>query len=259
MACSSTSLFQWSIVWLLSFTAAAPVSAQDRPSDRRKFLAPTSQTTDDPRRVLVGNAPRGPDGAIVLTGGRVFDGTGAPVRELSVVIERNKITRLVPLGTANWPTGARVIDVKGMTVMPGLIDLHTHLTDGQIATIPPALVDDPSDGILRATERMRYYVESGITTTRDVGSLDGIFRLKAWVTEHRLTGPRIFAAGRLITAPGGHSAEGLGSAPDHGNFRIANGADDWRKAVREQFDKGADFIKVMSHFSREEVHQDLEI
>ena len=189
----------------------------------------------------------------MLTGGRLLDGTGAPARELNLVIERNKITRVVAPGAANWPAGARIIDVKGMTVMPGLIDLHTHLTDGQIATIPPALVDDMADGMLRGMERMRFYIESGITTTRDVGSLDGIFRLRAWVSDHRLTGPRIFAAGRLITGPGGHSAEGLGSTPDHGNFRISSGADDWRKAVREQFDKGADFIKVTSHFSRDEI------
>lgn len=234
------------------------VQAQDRAADRRRFLQPSSPTTDDPRRILVGNAPRGPDGAIVLVGGRVFDGTGAPIRELNVVIERNRVTRLVPPGAANWPAGARIIDVKGMTVMPGLIDLHTHLTDGQIATIPPALVGDMADGILRGTERLRFYIESGITTVRDVGSLDGIFRLKEWVSQRRLTGPRIFAAGRLITGPGGHSAEGLGSAPDQGNFRIANGADDWRKAVREQFDRGADFIKITSHFSRDEVKAGVE-
>lgn len=244
-----------SFFWLFlgSLAGGSLLLAQDRAADRRRFLAPTSQTTDDPRRVLVGNAPRGPDGSIVLRGGRVFDGTGAPAREMSVVIERNKITQLVAPGVSNWPAGARLIDVRGMTVMPGLIDLHTHLTDGQIASIPPPLVDDIADGMLRGMERMRFYIESGITTARDVGSLDGIFRLRAWVSDHRLTGPRIFAAGRLITGPGGHSAEGLGSAPDQGNFRIASGADDWRKAVREQFDRGADFIKVTSHFSRDEI------
>ena len=241
------------VATVLVAISGMPLLAQDRAVDRRRFLAPTSETTDDPRRVLVGRGPRGPDGSIVLTGGRLFDGTGAPAREMNLVIERNKITRVVAPGSTNWPAGARIIDVKGMTVMPGLIDLHTHLTDGQIATIPPALVDDMADGILRGIERMRFYIESGITTARDVASLDGIFRLKAWVSDHRLTGPRIFAAGRFITGPGGHSAEGLGSAPDQGNFRIANGADDWRKAVREQFDRGADFIKVGSHFSRDEI------
>ncbi len=227
--------------------------AQDRAADRRRFLAPTTETTDDPRRIPVGAAPRGPAGFIVLTGGLLFDGTGTVARAATLVIERNKIARVLPPGETRWPAGARVIDVTGMTVMPGLIDLHTHLTDGQIATIPPELVEDPSDGLLRGLERMRYYIESGITTTRDVASLDGIFRLKAWVSDHRVIGPRIFAAGRFITAPGGHSAEGLGSAPDHANFRIASGADDWRKAVREQFDRGADFIKVGSHFSRDEI------
>lgn len=68
-----------------------------------------------------------------------------------------------------------------------------------------------------------------------------------------MLGPRIFAAGRFVTAPGGHSAEGLGAAPDQGATRLANGPDDWRKAVREQFDRGADFIKVGSHFSRDEI------
>jgi imidazolonepropionase-like amidohydrolase len=242
----------------LLLTAAATGTAQERARERRRFLDPTTQTTDDPRRVPVRPGPRGPEGSIVLKGGRVFDGTGAPAREATVVITRNTITSVLPPGSTEFPKDAKVLDVAGMTVMPGLIDLHTHLTDGQIATIPPALLDDLSDGVVRGVERLRYYIESGVTTVRDVASLDGVFRLKAWVSERRLIGPRIFAAGRFITGPSGHSAEGLGSTPDHGAFRLASGPDDWRKAVREQFDRGADLIKIGSHFSRDEVKAAIE-
>jgi imidazolonepropionase-like amidohydrolase len=230
-------------------------AAQDRPQDRRRFLAPGTATTDDPRRTPIPPGPRGPDGSIVLRGGRVFDGTGAPARDATVIIERNLIKAILPPSapSSEWPRDARVLDATGMTVMPGLIDMHTHLTDGQIASIPPAFQEDMADGMLRAVERMRYYIETGITSARDVASLDGIFRLKWWVAERRLVGPRVFAAGRFITSPGGHSSEGRGSAPDAGAARLASGADDWRKAVREQFDRGADLIKIGSHFSREEV------
>jgi imidazolonepropionase-like amidohydrolase len=245
---------------LISLTAAtvAPLAAQDKASDRRRLIAPTTETTDDPRRIVIAGQVRGPDGAIVLVGGRVFDGTGAPAKPMNVVIERNRITRVVAPGSANWPAGARVIDVVGMTVMPGLIDLHTHLTDGQLPGLSLPMQNDLPDGTLRAVEKLRVYIESGITSARDVGSQDGIFRLKSWVADRRLTGPRIFAAGHFITAIGGHAAEGVTVNGDVTLVRVATGADDWRRAVREQFDHGADFIKIGSHFSRDEVRAAIE-
>jgi len=229
-------------------------AAQERARDRRRFLTPDTRTTDDPRRTPIDpTVPRGPAGSIVLRGGRLFDGTGAPARPGTLVIARNTIAAIVAPGATAWPADARVIDVPGMTVMPGLIDLHTHITDGQGPRVPPDLERDIADSTLRGVERLRYYAESGITSARDTGSHDSIFRLKDWVRDRRIVGPRIFAAGRFITAPGGHSAEGRGSAPDQGATRLASGADDWRRAVREQFDRGADFIKVGSHFSRDEI------
>jgi imidazolonepropionase-like amidohydrolase len=248
----------FAVITLLA-TLVSHDSAQERARDRRRFLSPETKTTDDPRRTPVDPAvPRGPEGSIVLRGGRVFDGTGVAARPGSVVITRNTIAAILPANSAAWPADARIIDVTGMTVMPGLIDLHTHITDGQGPRVPPALERDVADSALRGVERLRYYAESGITSVRDTGSHDSIFRLKAWVRERRIVGPRIFAAGRFITAPGGHSAEGEGSAPDQGATRLANGADDWRQAVREQFDRGADFIKVGSHFSREEIRAAVE-
>ncbi len=228
---------------------------QERLQDRRKFLDPTTPVSDDPRRVPVKPGPRGPEGTLVLRGGRIFDGTGAAVHEGSLVIERNKIVRILPAGSTEWPKDALVIDVAGKTVLPGLIDLHTHLTY-PLSETDFGLAMDESEATLRATEKLRYFLESGITSVRDVGSQgDVTFRLKAWVSENRIPGPRVFPAGAFITGEGGHSTE---NTPDEiirmmGATRIASGPDDWRQAVREQFHKGADVIKLGSHFSADEI------
>jgi imidazolonepropionase-like amidohydrolase len=177
----------------------------------------------------------------VLRGGRLFDGTGAAAREATVVIERNHIKSVLPPGAHDWPADARVIDVGGKTVMPGLIDMHVHMT-AAFDTMPRELVDDLAHATLRGIERLRYFIESGITTVRDVGSLStSAFRLKEWVAANRIPGPRMFVAGRIISGTGGH-----GNGGDEG-------PDNWRKAVREMFNMGADVIKTGSHFSREEM------
>jgi imidazolonepropionase-like amidohydrolase len=147
-----------------------------------------------------------------------------------------------------------VIDAAGKTVMPGLIDMHTHLSYVNPG-VDPGRVTDAADGALRGAERLRYYIESGITSIRDVGSFGSIgMILKDWVREDRIPGPRVFPAGQLIVGLGGHGAEGdQGTSPLGSTVRIATGADDWRRAVREQFNNGADVIKIASHFSVEEV------
>ena len=229
--------------------------AQEKAQDRRRFLDPKTPVSDDPRRVPVRPGPRGPEGTLVLRGGRIFDGSGAAAREGSLVIERNKIAKILAPGSTDWPADAKVIDVGGKTVLPGLIDLHTHLTY-PLAFGDDGLARSEADGALRAAEKLRYFVESGITSVRDVGSTGEVtFRLKEWVNENRVAGPRVFPAGMFITGDGGHSTE---NTPDDlirmlGATRIANGPDDWRLAVREQFHKGADLIKLGSHFSVEEV------
>jgi imidazolonepropionase-like amidohydrolase len=199
---------------------------------------------------------------LVLRGGRIFDGSGQPAQPGTLVIVGNKILEILPAASIKWPADAKVLDVTGKTLMPGLIDLHTHLANAaDVAASPgappisPFDVGSDSDGTLRGVEKLRYYIESGITSVRDTGSRGEVpFRLKAWVRDHRLPGPRVFPAGQLITATGGHASEAL--TREHltdGEAIEVSGPDGWREAVRQQFKHGADFIKITSHFSRQEV------
>ena len=238
---------------LLLVSLATRSGAQVTRTERRKWLAPGTNTTDDPRRIPV--PPNdGPVATLVLRGGRVWDGTGSAARAASVVITGNKIAAVLPASSTAWPKDARVIDVAGKTVMPGLIDLHTHI-DYRTPGNSDARAWSRADGALRGVERLRFYIEGGITSIRDTGS-DGEtpFLLKEWVNEGRLAGPRVFAAGSLITGKGGHGAEvDIESGMPLASIREASGPQEWREAVRQQFRKGADFIKLSSHFSEEEV------
>lgn len=246
---------QFGLSFLLALSiSAATASAQQRPEDRRRFMDPGTRTTDDPRRVPMPPGESGPEGVTVLRGGRVFDGTGAAARPATLVVERNLIQRLLSPSDSSWPAAARVYDVTGMTVLPGLIDMHTHL-DYTEPGVPVDRAENPVHAALRGVERLRYFIESGITSVRDTGSKGDVpFRLKEFVAENRIPGPRIFAAGRLITATGGHGTEDLTSSDQlYASVREASGPDDWREAVRENFKNGADFIKLASHYSQEEI------
>ena len=249
---------------LLFFLTSVPF-AQDTTEDRWQWIDENTTVTDDPRRIPIAPGPQGPDGVIVLQGGRVFTATGDPARKANLVIERNRIKAILSPELSDWPDGSNIIDISGKTVIPGLIDLHVHMTQednlvgpwspGFIPGVDVASANTEADYTLVAAERMRYYIESGITSIRDLSSHGLIpFRIKEWSKRNRIPSPRVFSAGQFITSTGGHGAEQrFGHDPDFDPTRIVNGPDEWRQAVREQFNKGADLIKLGSHFSREEV------
>jgi len=237
---------------------ALAASAQSKPNDRSEYVKQGTVLSDDVRGTPVPPGLYAPAGSVVIHNARLFAGTGAAVRTVSILIEKNIIKDISSSIIA--PEGARVIDAQGRTVMPGLIDLHAHLTYVDKFGEPAQLTSESqADAALRGAERLRIYAESGITSVRDTGS-HGMapFRLKDWVMKGRIAGPRVFAVGQVIVGEGGHGTENFAlgrSAPEYSQSiaREAVGPDDWTKAVREQFKRGADAIKLASHYSPEEI------
>ncbi|WP_277784532.1 amidohydrolase family protein [Caulobacter segnis] len=253
----------------LLFTPAA--FAQDggplaRPIyERDQWLPPSVPTSDDVLRVPTPATYNAPKGSFVLVGGRLFDGTGKAARPATVVVIGKTITAVLEPGDRNWPAEAVVHDVTGKTVMPGLIDLHTHLTfmaGSDAASVYSSANLSASESTMRAVKRMSVYLESGITSVRDVASHGDVpFVLKRLQASGEVPGPRIFTAGQLITQTGGHAAihtfgpgwPEVANGNPNGMARIASGPDGWREAVRIQFAKGADLIKLASEYSQDEI------
>jgi imidazolonepropionase-like amidohydrolase len=148
-------------------------------------------------------------------------------------------------------TGATVIDGGGRTLMPGLIDCHVHVYLSEVNIrnlehIPLTLMT------ARAARLMRGMIDRGFTTVRDTGGAD--WGIKAAVEEGLLPGPRLYISGRAIGPTGGHSDPRRrtdGEAPCRCcnamvfTLALADGADEVRRAVREQMRQGADQIKIM--------------
>jgi imidazolonepropionase-like amidohydrolase len=256
---------------LATILTSVPAAAEDSAPtatpryNRDQWLPKTVPTSDDVLRIPVPADYNAPKGSFVLVGGRLFDGTGRPARSATIVVQGKMITAVLEPGQKNWPGNAVVYDVTGKTVMPGLIDLHTHLTfltGPDAENIYSSANTSGAQSVMRGFERMTTYLESGVTTVRDVGSHgDAPFVLKQLQSAGAIPGPRIFAAGQLITQVGGHGAiHAIGPHyPEvpNGNpnsmVRIASGPDQWREAVRIQFAKGADLIKLASEYSQAEI------
>jgi imidazolonepropionase-like amidohydrolase len=244
-----------------AFAADKKSQANERgqPLDRSGFFDKGAATTDDLRRVAMPAGFNEVKTSFVFRNARLFDGTGAPARNATVVVVGNKISKVLPPDSTDLPKDAEVIDAAGATVMPGLIDMHIHMTYVFDRSGPPELtLDSQADGTLRGMERLRYFVDSGITSVRDTAS-NGMapFILKDWADQGQIPSPRVFPVGQLITGTGGHADELFiqRTAPDFEGsmIRTANGPDEWREAVRTQFKRGADWIKIASHFDEDEV------
>lgn len=230
---------------------ASALIADERP-EYDLWLRPGQTVSDDPRRLPWPEPDLSEAAVQVIEGATLIDGSGGPpVRDAVVVIRGNRIEQVGRRGDVEVPADATSIDGSGRYLLPGLIDLHTHVTYPE--QVVSFYTDTDSAATIRAIEKVRMYVDHGITSLRDVASRNDVpFRLKEAIRAGIIVGPRIFPSGKLITGTGGHGAESDALIVT-GMVIEADGPDAFAKAVREQIKAGADYIKLASHYTREEV------
>jgi imidazolonepropionase-like amidohydrolase len=198
-------------------------------------------------------APPPAAGRTWLTGARLFDGTGAPPRDGAAVLVTDGVIERVGDASGPVPEGARVLELGGRTLMPGLINVHVHVQGHEPHPIhgAEALLGGTSAHFLQA--RLRDTLRMGVTTLRNVGSqLLQPQEARQAMRYGAFRGPRLLTCGLIIsaTAPGGRFYGAM--------YREADGPDEMRKAVREQLRAGADFIKVMTTGARSNELEDPE-
>jgi imidazolonepropionase-like amidohydrolase len=205
------------------------------------------------------SSPQAASAPTVIRAGMLIDGVSEAPRKNQLVFVRGERIEKVTDGSAAIPAGTKVIDLSNATVLPGLIDAHTHIF---------LWGEDPAKGgydenilkagialrAARATYAVRRALEQGFTTIRDVeteGAGYGDIEIKQAIEEGTIPGPRIFGATRAISTTGGYNLEGY--APElemPKGAQLVDGPVEARKAARQQLEHGADWIKVyMTHRS----------
>jgi len=170
-------------------------------------------------------------------GGNVFIGDGRVLENASVIIEGKMIRKIVK-GSISIPKNAKKISLTGCTLMPGLIDCHTHIClDSSIDPFVTSKEESLPLRVLKASDNAKKTLLAGVTTIRDMGGVDGIdLEIRNAIRSGLIPGPRILASGHMICITGGHSWI-IG--------RETDGIDDMMRAVREQIKDNVDLLKFM--------------
>jgi imidazolonepropionase-like amidohydrolase len=193
---------------------------------------------------------------VYIRAGRLFEATSDNVRlNVVILVVGDRIESVGPALTAQIPAGATVIDLSRATVLPGLIDCHTHLAfRADRYDEIYRFKDTPFSHAFAAVVHARKTLEAGFTSVRDVGSPPFLaVDLRNSINEGLIPGPRIVASGPPISITGGHGdlnnyspQTRVSMFPEERDFNIADGVDQVRHVVRAQVKYGVDVIKILA-------------
>jgi imidazolonepropionase-like amidohydrolase len=188
----------------------------------------------------------------LIYNGTVIDGNGGPpISNGAVLVEDNRIVAVDRAGRLGQPDGAALIDARGGTILPGLIDTHVHVMLEQIDIL--RMLNTPfSLRFYNAAKHLRATLEAGITSVRDAGGAD--LGVKTAVEQGLISGPRIQISTAVLSITGGHGDSWTVSGADPQLFPaypgmpsgICDGPEGVRKKVREVLRAGAEVVKVCS-------------
>ena len=220
------------------------------------FIAASLFFSSTPSAQTQAPVAKPPESVYLLKPAHIFDGVSAQLHDGWVVVVRGeKIEAVGSASEIKAPADAKVIDLPGMTLMPGLIDAHSHVLlhpysetvwNDQVAREALSL------RVARATNHLRSTLLAGFTTIRDLGTEGAGYAdvgLKQAVQQGIIPGPRMLVATRAIVATGSYGPKGYApewSVPQ--GAEEADGVDGLTRVVREQIGKGADWIKVYADY-----------
>ena len=191
--------------------------------------------------------------AVVLRPAQLFDGE-VMQRDWAVIVEGERIVAVGPAAEISTPPGAEELELPGMTLLPGLIEGHSHVLLHPYSETPwteQVLQESLAERTARAVNHLRDTLMAGITTIRDLGTEGAGYAdvgLKAAIRKGVIPGPRMIITTRAIVATGSYNPKGAPEFSFPKGAEVADGYDDLVRVTRDQIGRGADWIKVYADY-----------